>query len=87
MLYHKTCNYADMWPNKCWTPGEGAETSPLHQGSNDDTGEEEFWILAAPLLTTGSVSQAPTNSTNDSINFLELMTKPEKIIESPGAQD
>ena len=87
MLYHKICNYAYMWPNQHWTLGEGAEMIPLHQGSNDDTGEEEFWILAAPLLTTGSVSQAPSDSTNNSIDFLELMTKPEKIIESPGAQD
>ena len=87
MLYHKICIYADMWPDQYWTSGEGAQTSPPHQGSNDDTGEEEFQILAAPLLTNRSAAQAPSDSTDNSIDFLELLTKPEKIIESPGAQD
>ena len=77
-----------MWPAQHWTPNEGAQKKdPLHQDSNTDGIEENFQILAAPLLTTGSVSQAPSNSTDDSIDFLELMTKPKKIIESPGAQD
>ena len=76
-----------MWPNQLWTPEEGANKSPKHQDSNTDRGEENFWILAAPLLTTGSISQAPSDSIDDSIDFLELMTKPEKIIEFPGAQD
>ena len=87
MLYHKTCNYADMWPDQRWTLEEGAKKSPLHQDSNADRSQENFWILAAPLFTTRSTSQAPSNSTDNSIDFLELMTKPEKIIESPGAQD
>ena len=78
MLYHKTCNYADMWPNQRWTLGEGTQMSPPHQGSNDDMGKEEFWILAAPLLTTGSIAQAPCDSIDDSIDFLELLTKPKK---------
>ena len=87
MLYHKNCNYADMWPDQRWTLEEGAKKSPLHQDSNADRSKENFQILAALLLTTGSVSQAPSNSNDDSIDFSELMTKPEKIIESPGAQD
>ena len=76
-----------MWPTQHWTPDKGAQlTDPLHQDSNKDGIEENFWILAAPLLTPGSVPQAPSDSTNDSIDFSELMTKPEEIIESPGAQ-
>ena len=77
-----------MWPDQCWTPDEGANRkSPLHQDSNAGRSKENFRILAAPTITTGSVSQAPSDSTDDSIDFSELMTKPEKIIESPGAQD
>ena len=69
-----------------WTPDEGAwSLDPLHQDSNQDGIEENFWILAAPILTTGSISQAPNDYTDDSIDFSELMTKPEKIIDSPGA--
>ena len=73
----------------CWTPARGASSSdPLCQDSNHDGIEEEnFRILAAPLLTPGSIPLAPGDSTDDSIDFSELMTKPEKIIESPGAQD
>ena len=65
----KTCIYADMWPNQCWTSGDPP------QGSFVDSDEEEFRILAAPLLTTGSASQAPPNPTEDSIDFPELLTK------------
>ena len=70
-----------MWPNRLWTLGD---PQPGYLVESD---EEEFRILAAPLLTTGSASQAPPNPTDDSINFLELLTEPEAIIESPGAQD
>ena len=70
-----------MWPNRRWTSGDPP------QGSNVDSDEEEFKILAAPLLTTGSPSQAPHYSTDNSIDFSELLTKPEKIIESPRAPD
>ena len=68
-----------MWPNRLWTLGDP------RPGSFVDSDEEEFRILAAPLLTTGSASQAPPNPTDDSIDFSELLTKPETIIESPGA--
>ena len=70
-----------MWPNLCWTSGDP------QQGSCADSDDKEFRILAAPLLTTGSASQAPLNPTDDPIKFSELLTKPETIIESPGAQD
>ena len=67
-----------MWPAQNWTPGKGAlSLDPLHQDSNQDgIKEESFQILAAPLLTSGSVPLAPSDSTDDSIDFSELMTKP-----------
>ena len=77
-----------MWPTQSWTPGGGApSTDPLPRESNQDRNEDnEFWVLAAPLLTPGPVSLAPgETSTEDSIDFLKLMTKPKTIIESPGA--
>ena len=67
-----------MWPHQCWTLGD-----PL-QGPSSDSDDEEFWVLAAPLLTTGPIPQAPPNLTDFSIDLSELMTKPETIIESPG---
>ena len=69
-----------MWPYQGWTSGD-----PL-QGSCSDSDNEEFWVLAAPLLTTGSVTQAPQNLTDYSIDLSELMTRPKTIIESPGAK-
>ena len=77
-----------MWPAQHWTPGEGAHNkNPLRQDSNADRLEENPGIQAPPSSILGSVLQAPSNSTDDSIDFSELMTKPETIIESPGAQD
>ena len=70
-----------MWPNLRWTSGDP------QQGSCADLDDKDLRILAAPLLTTGSASQAPPNPTEDSINFSKLLTKPETSIESPGAQD
>ena len=61
----KTCIYADMWPNQRWTSGDPP------QGSNVESDKEEFRILAAPLLTAGSASQAPPNPTDESIGFSE----------------
>ena len=54
-----------MWPNRLRTSGDP------QLGSFVDSDEEEFQILAAPLLTTGSASQAPPNPTDDSIDFSE----------------
>ena len=77
-----------MWPARQWTPGKGAHNkNPLCQDSNTDGIEENPQILEYPTSTLGSVLQAPRNSTEDSIYFSELMTKPEEIIESPGAQE
>ena len=75
---HNSCSHAEMWPNQHWTSGD-----PL-QGPYADSDDEEFRVLAAPLLTTGSVTQAPQNLTDYSINLSELMTRPETIIESQG---
>ena len=69
-----------MFSNQRWTLGD-----PL-QGSYADSDDEEFRVLAAPLLTLGSVTEAPPNLTDYSINLSELMTRPETIIESPGAE-
>ena len=77
-----------MWPAQSWTPGGGApSTDPLCRESTKDGNEDhEFRVLAAPLLTPGPVTLAPgENSTDDSIDFSKLMTKPKTIIESPGA--
>ena len=57
----------------------------LIQDPSSDSEDEEFRVLAAPLLTTGSVTQAPPNLNDFFIDLSELMTKPETIIESPGA--
>ena len=90
MLYHSFASiiYAEMWPTQSWTPSGGApSTDPLRRESNQDGYEDnEFQVLAAPLLTPGPVTLAPgETSTEDSIDFSKLMTKPETIIESPGA--
>ena len=77
---HNSCFHAEMWPNQRWTSGD-----PL-QGPYKDSDDEEFRVLAAPLLTTGSVTQAPQNLTDYSINLWQLMTRPEIIIESLGAE-
>ena len=77
-----------MWPAHGWTLDEGARAwDPLHQDSTQDGFEENSLTLEAPISATGSVSQAPDDYTEDSIDLSELMTKPKKIIESPGAQD
>ena len=76
-----------MWPAQHWTSGGGGHRlNPLRQDSKANELEENSRILASPS-SLGSVPQAPSISTEDSIDFSELMTKPEEIIESPGAQD
>ena len=54
-----------MWPTQSWTQGGGAPyPDPLHTESTQDGDEDEnFLILAAPLLTPGSVPLAPGDST------------------------
>ena len=59
-----------MWPHQHWTLGVPTQDPP------SDSEDEDFWVLAAPLLTTGSVTQAPPNLTDFSIDLSELMTKP-----------
>ena len=46
---HNSCFYAEMWPSLRWTLGDP------RLGSCADSDDEEFRVLAAPLLTTGSV--------------------------------
>ena len=77
-----------MWPTHGWTPDEGALMGdPLHQDSTHDGHKENLRSREATLSATGSVSEAPEAETDDSIDLSELMTKPEKIIESQGASD
>ena len=67
-----------MWPHQ-------RGTLEIPQDPSSDSEDDQFRVLAAPLLTTGSITQAPPNLTDFSIDLSELMTKPKKITESPGA--
>ena len=67
-----------MWPHQ-----RGSLEIP--QDPSSDSEDKEFRVLAAPLLTMGSFTQVPLNLTDFSIDLSELLTKPETIIESPGA--
>ena len=88
MLYHKNLVLcADMWPAPHWTPGgEGYGRNPLRQDSKANEIEENSRIQTT-TPSFGSVLQAPGIPIEDYSDFLELLTKPEEIIESPGAQD
>ena len=78
---------ADMWPAPRWTPdGEGSSTNPLRQDSKANEIEEDLRIQTT-LPSFGSTLQAPGIPIEDYSDFSELLTKPEAIIESPGAQD
>ena len=78
---------ADMWPAPRWTPdGEGSSTNPLRQDSKANEIEEDSRIQTT-LPSFGSALQAPGIPIEDYSDFSELLTKPEAIVESPGAQD
>ena len=78
---------ADMWPKPRWTPdGEGSNNNPLRRDPKADGLEEDLRIQVA-LPTFGSALKAPGIPIEDYADFLELLTKPETITESPGAQD
>ena len=78
---------ADMWPAPRWTPdGEGSSTNPLRQDSKANEIEEDSRIQTT-LPSFGSTLQAPGIPIEDYADFSELLTKPEALIESPGAQD
>ena len=80
-----------MIMQKCGPPKVGLQVEgPLHQTCFTEnplkTGSRIMGFLAASLLTPGPVTLAPgENSTDNYKDFSELMTKPETIIESPGA--
>ena len=88
MLYRKNLVLcADMWPAPHWTPGgEGYNRNPLSQDSKANEIEENSRIQTT-LPSFGSALQAPGIPIEDYSDFSELLTKPEEIIESPGAQD
>ena len=76
-----------MWPAPHWTPGgEGYSRNPLRQDSKANEIEENSRIQTT-LPSFGSALQAPGIPIEDYSDFSELLTKPEAIIESPGAQD
>ena len=78
---------ADMWPEPRWTPdGEGGNNNPLPWDPKADEFEEDLRIQVV-LPTFGSALKAPGIPIEDYADFSELMTKPETITESPGAQD
>ena len=88
MLYYKNLVLcADMWPAPHWTPGRGGyNRNPLRQDSKANEIEENSRIQTT-TSSFGSVLQAPGIPIEDFSDFSELLTKPEKITESPGAQD
>ncbi len=88
MLYYKNLVLcADMWPAPYWTPGgEGYRRNPLRQDSKANEIEENSRIQTT-LPSFGSALHAPGIPIEDYSDFSELLTKPEEIIESPGAQD
>ena len=76
-----------MWPTPHWTSGGGGYgRNPLCQDSKANKIEENSRIQTT-TPSFGSVLQAPGIPIEDYSDFLELLTKPEEIIESPGAQD
>ena len=76
-----------MWPAPQWTPdGEGGNNNPLRRDTKADEFEEELRIQSA-LPTFGSALKAPGIPIEDYADFSELLTKPETITESPGAQE
>ena len=78
---------ADMWPAPSWTPDrEGYSTNPLRQDSKANKIEEESRIQTI-LPSFGSALRTRGIPIEDYSDFLELLTKPEAIIESLGAQD
>ena len=75
-----------MWPEKQQTPdAESNLYNPLRQESAAD--EDEEVRIQSELPTFGSALQDPGILIKDYADFLELLTKPEIIAESPGAQD
>ena len=88
VLHSAALTLTEMWPAQHWIPCGGASsTAPQHEEFQQDrTGDHNFRVLAASLLTPGPVTPVPGEisvSTSDSIDFSELMTKPDTIIESP----
>ena len=75
-----------MWPEQQQTPDtESNFHNPLRRESAAD--EDEDVRIQSKLPTFGSALQAPGIPIEDYADFLELLTKPKTIAESPGAQD
>ena len=75
-----------MWPEQQQTPdAESNLYNPLRQESAADKDEEVR--IQSKLPTFGSALQGPGIPIEVYADFLELLTKPDTITESPGAQD
>ena len=71
-----------MWPEQQQTPhAESNLDNLLCQDKDEDV------RIQSELPTFGSAPQGPGIPIEDYADFLELLTKPETIAESPGAQD
>ena len=75
-----------MWPEQQQTPdAESNLYNPLHQEFAAD--EDEEVRIQSELPSFGFALPAPGILIEDYADFSELLTKPETIAESPGAQD
>ena len=75
-----------MWPEQQQTPyAKSSSNDPLRQEFAAD--EDEDVRIQSQLPTFGSAPQGPGIPIEAYADFSELLTKPETIAESPGAQD
>ena len=75
-----------MWPEQQRMPNTmSSSTNPMRRelAANED----EDVRIQRQLPIFGSAPQGPSIPIEDYADFSELLTKPETIIESPGAQD
>ena len=86
MLLVKPNFYADMWPEQQQTPDAERD---FHDRLRPESAanEDEDVRIQSELPTFGSALKAPGIPIEDYADFSELLTKPETIAESPGAQD
>ena len=75
-----------MWPEQRRMPhAMSSSTNPMRQELAAD--EDEDVRIQRQLPVFGSAPQGPGIPIEDYADFSELLTKPETIAESPGAQD
>ena len=75
-----------MWPEQQRMPKTtSSSTNPMSRELAAD--EDEDVRIQGQLPVFGSAPQGPSIPIEDFADFSELLTKPETIAESPGAQD